>query len=115
MDRRCEEPLIVSDSDSDFDDTEWEIESTEDEMDNLEGEALIESLRKEIEHEISLLKEFEQTQYDKISQAKLTRKEWKEVEKNRGFGYTGRAKRTQQKHRQQAREKAGKDAATRKR
>lgn len=46
--------------DSDFDDTEWKIESSED-----EGEALIESLRKEIEviveHEleISFLKNFE--------------------------------------------------------
>jgi len=96
--------LIVSDdSDSDhFDNTEWEMECSEDEIDELEGEELIESLRKEIEHEISLLKELDPTPYEKISQVNLTTKEWKKAEKKRGFGYNGRAEKTQRTHRQQA-------------
>ena len=45
------------DSDSDFnDDTEWQSDSSGD-VDELEGEELVESLRKEIEHEIQLLDE----------------------------------------------------------
>jgi len=107
--------IIPDDSDSDFDDTEWEVEYSEDEMDDLEGEELIESLRKEIEHEISLLEEFNTTPYEKISQANLTTNEWKNAEKKRGFGYNGHAERTQREHRQRAREKAEKDAVTRKR
>ena len=48
--------LIVSDdSDSDFDDMEFEVEYSDDEMDDLEGEELIDSLRKETEHELSRL------------------------------------------------------------
>ena len=44
------------DSDSDFNDTEWQSDSSGD-VDELEGEELVESLRKEIEHEIQLLDE----------------------------------------------------------
>ena len=108
--------LIISDDiDSDFDNTEWEVEYSEDDLDDLEGEELIESLQKEIEHEISLLEELNTTPYEKISQVNLTTKKWKNVEKKRGFGYNGHAERTQRKHRQRAREKAEKDAVTRKR
>lgn len=113
--------LIVSDdSDSDhFDNMEWEMENSEDEIDELEGEELIESLRKEIEHEINMLNlkldPSHPTPYEKISEVNLTTNEWKKAEKKCGFGYNGRAEKTQRTHRQQAREKAEKDAITRKR
>ncbi|KAF8158589.1 hypothetical protein B0H34DRAFT_783015 [Crassisporium funariophilum] len=66
-------------------------------MDDLEGPELIESLQKEMEHKLSLLKELDLAPHKKISQ-------------KRGFGYNGCGKRTQQKHCLQAQEKAEKDA-----
>ena len=72
--------LLVSqpdDSDSNFNDTEWESDSSGDDVDELEGEELVESLRKEIEHEMHLLQELELTPYKKISSVKITAKEWK--------------------------------------
>ena len=107
--------IISDDSDSDFHDTEWEMEYSDDKMDDLEQEELIESLQKELEHEINLLKELALTPYEKISQVNLMKKEWEKAEKKHGFGYNGHAERTQRNHRQQAREKAEKDAVTRKR
>jgi hypothetical protein len=47
----------LDDSDSEFDDTEWESESSEDEIGGLEGAELVESLRKEVESEMELLKQ----------------------------------------------------------
>jgi len=101
-------------SDSDVDDTEWESESSEDEVDELEGDDLVESLRKEIENELNLLKQTAQTPYEKINNANLTSKDWKKAEQNRGLGYNGLASRTQRKHRQEEREKAERDKITRK-
>ena len=109
-------PLSISDdSASDFHDTEWEMEYSDDKMDDLEQEELIESLQKELEHEINLLKELALTPYEKISQVNLMKKEWEKAEKKHGFGYNGHAERTQRNHRRQAREKAEKDAVMRKR
>jgi hypothetical protein len=51
----------LDDSDSEFDDTEWESESSEDEIDGLEGAELVESLRKEVESEMELLKQAAET------------------------------------------------------
>ena len=101
-------------SDSDFGDTEWESEESEDEVDELEGADLVESLRKELENELNLLKQAAQTPYEKISNANLTARDWKKAEQNRGLGYNGLASRTQRKHRQDAREKAERDKITRK-
>jgi hypothetical protein len=86
---------------SEFDDTEWESESSEDEIDGLEGAELVESLRKEVESE--LLKQAAETPYEKISNGNLTTKDWKRAEQNRGLGYDGHASRTQRKHSQNAR------------
>jgi hypothetical protein len=47
--------LVVSESDSDFDDMEWDSDSSEEEVDELEGDELVDSLQREIEHEICLL------------------------------------------------------------
>jgi hypothetical protein len=104
----------LDESDSDFGDTEWESESSEDEVDELEGADLVESLRKEIENELNLLKQAAQTPYEKISNGNLTARDWKKAEQNRGLGYNGLASRTQRKHRQDAREKAERDKITRK-
>lgn len=101
-------------SDSDFGDTEWESEESEDEVDELEGADLVESLRKELENELNLLKQAAQTPYEKISNANLTARDWKKAEQNQGLGYNGLASRTQRKHRQDAREKAERDKITRK-
>lgn len=52
--------------------------------------------------EIDLLKKCEISRFflkkKKFSQAKLTTKKWKEVEKNRGFGYTGQLARGRNKN-----------------
>lgn len=50
--------IVTNDSDSD---TEWESNSSGDEVDELEGDELVESLQREIEHEIQLLQELEPT------------------------------------------------------
>ncbi|KAF8498421.1 hypothetical protein BU17DRAFT_72321 [Hysterangium stoloniferum] len=63
--------LIVSDdSDSDFNDEEWESDSSDEEVDELEGDELGESLRREIEHEIRLLQELEPTPYESQNHCK---------------------------------------------
>jgi hypothetical protein len=80
----------------------------------LEGADLVESLRKELENELNLLKQAAQTPYKKISNANLTARDWKKAEQNRGLGYNGLASRTQRKHRQDAREKAERDKITQK-
>jgi len=85
----------LSDSDSD---TEWASESSEDEVDELEGADLVESLRKEVENEMDLLKQAAETPYEKISNRNLTAKDWKIAEQYRGLGYSGHASRTQRKH-----------------
>jgi hypothetical protein len=104
------------DSGSDFIDTEWESESSENEVNELEGVALVESLQKEIENERNLLKQAAdlETPYEKINNANLTTKDWKKAEEHQGLGYNGLASRTQRKHQQEAREKAEKDKITRK-
>ena len=102
------------DSDSDFNDAEWESDSSGDDVDELEGEELVASLQKEIEHEIQLLQELMFTPYERISTTK-TAKEWQKVERNRGLGYNGQSKRTQRFRREKAREKAEEDKITRKR
>jgi hypothetical protein len=73
------------------------MEYSDNKMDNLEREELIESLQKELEHEINLLKELALTPYKKISQVNLTTKEWEKAEKKCGFGYNGHAERSNQK------------------
>jgi len=102
------------DSDSEFEDTDWESESSEDEIDGLQGDELVESLRKEVESEMELLRQAAETPYEKISNGNLTAKDWKRAEQNRGLGYDGHASRTQRKHSQNAREKAESDKIARK-
>ena len=75
----------LDDSDSEYEDTEWESESSEDEIEGLEGAELVESLRKEVESEIKLLKQAAETPYEKISNRNLTAKDWKRAEQNRGL------------------------------
>jgi hypothetical protein len=69
-------------SDSNFGDTEWESEESDDEVDELEGADLVESLRKELKNELNLLKQAAQTPYEKISNANLTARDWKKAEQN---------------------------------
>jgi hypothetical protein len=102
--------LIVTDvSDSDT------SNSSDDEVDELEleGDELVESLQREIEHEIQLLQELEPT--PSILKTVVSAKEWEKAEQNQGFGYNGRGERTQRKQRQEARENAKKDKITRQR
>lgn len=102
------------DSDSDFNDTEWESDLSGDDIDELEGEELVESLLKEIEHEIQLLQELMFTPYERISTTK-TAKEWQKAEQNHGLRYNGQSKWTQRFRWEKAREKAEEDKITRKR
>jgi hypothetical protein len=53
----------------------------------------VESLRKEVESEMELLKQAAETPYEKISNGNLTAKDWKRAEQNRGLGYDGHASR----------------------
>ncbi|KAF8812691.1 hypothetical protein BYT27DRAFT_7207536 [Phlegmacium glaucopus] len=89
---------------------EWESESSDDDLDELEGAKLVESPCKGIENEMDLLKQLEleatQTPYKRISNVKLTTKEWRKVEQNQRLGYNGLASWTQRQHQQQACEKA---------
>jgi len=80
--------LVVSENDSDFDDMEWDSDSSEDEVDKLEGAELVDSLQREIEHEICLLQELEPTPYERLMTV-VTEKEWKRAEQKRGLGYNG--------------------------
>lgn len=106
--------LVVSKNDSDFNDTEWDSDSSEDEVDELEGDELVDSLQREIEHEICLLQELEPTPYERLMTV-VTEKEWKRAEQKRGLGYNGHGERTQRKQQQEARERAEKDKIMRKR
>jgi len=106
--------IVTDDSDSD---AEWESNSSDDEVDELEGDELVESLQREIEHEIQLLQELEPTpssQYERLKTV-VSAKEWEKAEQNWGLGYNGCGKRTQMRQCQEARENAEKDKITRKR
>lgn len=88
-----------------------ESESSEDEVDELEGADLVESLRKEIKKRVD---QATQTPYEKISNGNLTESDWKKAEQNQGLRYNGLASWTQRKHRQNARQKVERDKITRK-
>jgi hypothetical protein len=57
----------------------------------LEGDALVQSLQKEFENEVEILKQV--SPYTKITQT-VSSKEWKAAEQNRHLGYTGRSDRS---------------------
>jgi hypothetical protein len=89
-------------SDFSWDDTE--VNESTDESDNEYEEMAC--LERAIQHELQLL--YEPTPYDQIMK-KHSAAEWKEGEKNRGFGYTGNSDRTTRRRDQLARNKAKSD------
>ena len=68
----------------------------EDEIEELDGDELLESLCLQDEHNSRVFKKFEHA-YDIILKPK-SKKEWEVVEKNRGLGYNGLSKRSRQRH-----------------
>ncbi|KAM6496657.1 hypothetical protein JOM56_007130 [Amanita muscaria] len=105
---------------------EWEDSEGEDglrlgEEGELEGEELVESLRRGLENELVVLEGCQNVDsesmmaYEKLKTAQITKQEWKAAEKKRGFGYTGNSLRTKQRHAQAAWKKESEDAVCRRR
>ncbi len=86
-------------------------ESSEDDMSEVEGDDIVESVRASLEHEIKLLAI--PTQYEQISR-KLTADDWKKAEKNRSLGYNGNSDRTKRREAKTARDKGIHDKEMRK-
>jgi hypothetical protein len=97
-------------------DSDW-VDGSDDESDDdlseLEGDALRESLCLTLQHEIELLREA--TPYEKINKQKLTRQDWKKIESCRSLGYDGASGRSKRRKEKLARDKAKTDAQLRKR
>jgi hypothetical protein len=100
-------------------DTGWDTEEEYDglvgdedeELSELEGEELCESLKIRVEGEMKELANAEQasqTAYAAIMQ-ELSAKDWRKLEAQRGLGYNGQAERTKRRHRQIAREEEEKN------
>jgi hypothetical protein len=69
------------------------------------------SLKENLAEELEILAE--PTPYQEVLK-KLTTKEWKKAESNRGLGYSGNSERTKQREGQKARAKAIEDTALQK-
>jgi hypothetical protein len=83
----------------------------DEELSELEGEDLCESLRIRVEGEMKTLADAEQASqaaYAAIMQ-ELSAKDWKKVEAKRGLGYNGHAERTKRRHRQNVQEEEKKN------
>lgn len=97
-----------SDSDSDFEFSPSSESDSEEELSELDGEDLVESIEAErkklgLPEPLAIIME---------SAGNVT--VWAKAEKNRGLGYNGQSKRTQQHRAQKAREKAKIDEELRK-
>ena len=67
--------------------TDEDSNSSEDEFSELEGEELVESLQRRLEHELGLVEGT--TAYEKVAaSSRLTWKEWKKIESNQKLGYS---------------------------
>ncbi|KAF8159193.1 hypothetical protein B0H34DRAFT_655343 [Crassisporium funariophilum] len=96
--------------------SDWDDTSSEEDLSELEGEELVESLRREFEHKMHLLEALQgKTGYEKISNANITVEDWKKAEQNRHLGYNGLSGRSTRRHELEARKKATEDEKTQKR
>lgn len=104
---------LSSDSEFYWTDGESADGSTSDsqEFSDVEDEVFLQSLNENLAEELEMLTL--PTPYQEVLQ-KLTRKDWKKAESNRGLGYSGNSDRTKQREAQKARTKAVQDAALRK-
>lgn len=83
----------------------------DDEIEELEGDELRESLESQMAREAETI--LEAAVYQKLMR-KITPKEWKKAELNRGLGYNGQSERSQQRRKKNAREKEFRDKQSRK-
>jgi hypothetical protein len=79
----------------------------EDELAELEGQELVQSLGRELENELRM-HSWASSQYGSLKM-KQTREEWKRAERNRRLGYNGRSERTKRRHDAEARKKEKED------
>jgi hypothetical protein len=101
---------------SDYETAQWsdaEPEDSDDEIVELTGEVLVESLREEEEKKTSDRNIFEAMGMYGMLTRRVGQAEWTKAEANRSLGYTKNSVRTHRRHRQQAREKEEKDRHTR--
>jgi hypothetical protein len=114
-----------SDEDVDWEDTDENLTSEMDEdsdsdedldLEELEGQDLVEALKKYWELEMELQKISQPTPYELLLQKRnLKPQEWKKVEARRGLGYDGLSDRRKREIKQQLRKKGEKDKLTRER
>ena len=95
---------VVHDSSSECNSDDGNVE--DDELSELEGEGLRESLRVRIEGEIEEIESFGVPQFPayKTIMRDISTGEWQKAESNRALGYNGLSERTQRRHRQEVRE-----------
>ena len=95
---------MVHDSSSECNSDDGNAE--DDELSELEGEGLRESLRVRIEGEIEEIESFGVPQFPayKTIMRDISMGEWQKAESNQALGYNGLSERTQRRHRQEVRE-----------
>ncbi len=86
-------------------------ESSGDNLSEVEGDDIVESVRASLEHEIRLLAI--PTQYEQLSR-NYTAGDWKKAEKNRSLGYNGHSDRTKRREAKTVRDKEIHDKEMRK-
>ncbi|KAH9039650.1 hypothetical protein EDB85DRAFT_2181181 [Lactarius pseudohatsudake] len=110
---------VPSDTDSDSDDEDWKETDLDDESDgggeleDLEGEDLLDGLRNEWELLQQELESLEEPTPYKHLLGKTMAKEWKKAEAKRGLGYNGQSARRKREITQQLREKEVQDKVVR--
>lgn len=106
------------DDDNGFPDWIEDEDEDEDDIIEMEGPELVESLNKKFMEELETLEAAARSQkptaYENIMQ-RHTKKDWEKAESNRGFGYNGLSSRTKRRHNQDARKKEKRDAVLRQR
>jgi ribosomal protein S13 len=87
-------------------------DKSDDELDELEGDALRQSLETQMALEAEVL-ENSAGLYQCLMRS-ISSKEWKKAEKNRGLGYNGQSSRSMRRKRKEARDKESRDGETQK-
>jgi hypothetical protein len=104
---------LSSDSDCAWTNSEADDEDDSEgtEYSDLEGDSLMESLKKTLEAELESLRK--PTPYEAIKRD-LSTKDWEKAEQNQGFGYGGHSDRTKRRHDKKTRDKEEEDKNLRK-
>jgi ribosomal protein S13 len=101
----------LEDRPDDWVDTPEDLEM--DDLEELEGEELQNSLENQMDQESEMFEKADAAIYRKLMRS-ISSKEWKRAEMNRGLGYNGQSERSKQRKKKEVKDRARRDEQTRK-